>query len=69
MGIKDKKMCKLSGFTEKSDFRGWFLKKINDIQGDFVKRRAWTASRFKRRLGKKRGVFEGDRYLNARYGK
>ena len=38
MGIKDKKICKLSGFTEKSGFGGWFIKKINDIYRDFLQK-------------------------------
>ena len=58
MGIKDKKNCKLWGFTGKSDFGGWFIKKINDIQGDFVKGSGWHGQFIDLRgdLAKKRGV-------------
>ena len=37
MGIKDKKICKLWGFTEKFDFRRWFIKKTIN-RGDFLKK-------------------------------
>ena len=37
MGIKDKKICKLWGFTEKSDFGHWFIKKTIN-RGDFLKK-------------------------------
>ena len=35
--IKNKKVCRLWGFTEKSDFVGSFIK-INDKQGEFSKK-------------------------------
>ena len=37
MRIKDKKFCKLWGFTEKSDFGHWFIKKTIN-RGDFLKK-------------------------------
>ena len=37
MGIKNKKNCKLLGFTQKSDFGRWFIKKTIN-RGDFLKK-------------------------------
>ena len=37
MGIKDKQICILWGFTGKSDFQDWLTKKKNNIQGGLSK--------------------------------
>ena len=60
MGIKDKKICKLWGFTEKSDFTCWFIK-TNDKQRGFSKKRGLgQLANLRGGLVKKGGVFEGD---------
>ena len=33
MGIKDKQICILQGFNQRSDFQGWFTKKKNIQKG------------------------------------
>ena len=39
MGTNDKKICVIWLFTEKSDFQGWFTKKIiYRGEGDFLKK-------------------------------
>ena len=55
-------------FNEKYDFYMVFMKS-KCIRGNYLKRRAWTVSRFKRGLGKKEEVvfFDGDCYPNAHY--
>ena len=59
MGIKDKKICKLWGFTEKSDFKCCFVK--NKKQGGFSKKRGLgQLANLRGGLVKKGGVFEGD---------
>ena len=40
MEIKNKKMCILWGFTEKSDFQGWFTKKYI-YRGECLKKEGW----------------------------
>ena len=60
MRIKDKKICKLWGFTEKSDFTCSFIKK-NNKEGGFSEK-GWLGQLTNLRGGlvKKGGVFEGD---------
>ena len=60
MEIKNKKMCILWGFTEKSDFQGWFTKK-NNIQGALSKKGGLGQfADLRRGLAKKGGgVLEG----------
>ena len=57
MRIKDEKIYKLWGFTEKFDFWGWFMKK-NNKQGGFSKKGGLGQLVYLRGgLAKKRMVF------------
>ena len=58
-GLRIKKYVYYGSSLKNLTFRVGSQKKL--YRRDFLKRRAWTACRYKRGLGKKRGgVFEGD---------